>query len=383
MARKLKKQKDRFFQLRKYFQEAFLKGFLIFVSLTLVGCTVLGESNTRSDIVYLGWDNAGRPQIFQYSNSGKISQLSEIASGVHDFAVAPGGDQIVFTSSDETADNTVWKLDVGNSAPEKLYDCANSFCSQPVWAPDGRRLLFQKQSILPTGFQDAATLWWLNPENGEVQSLFKDEETLGSAARFSPDGKWLSFFSPIDEGVLVYKFENGEFLDFPNEVGIPVSWSPDSEQIIIPNLNLVIIHGDDGEDHSQHSHEYETATHLFLGNIKSEELTPLSADFNVEDSVPGWSPDGQWIVFGRRPSQTGTGRQLWMMRPDGSEASPLTENFSMNYGPAIWSEDGRYLLYQKFDLDGADEEPGIWLYDLDSSEEIKLVEKGILPQWLE
>ena len=62
----------------------------------------------------------------------------------------------------------------------------------------------------------------------------------------------------------------------------------------------------------------------------------------VADWSPAWSPDGRSIAFF---SMRAGGRDLWVMRPDGSGKRRLTRDASLNEYPT-WSPDGRSIAFQ-------------------------------------
>jgi TolB protein len=269
------------------------------------------------------------------------------------------------------------------SSQKELYTCSRAECANFDWAQDSRRLLFEKRSIEDDGRVGTPTLWWLDTNSGEVLPLHADAGSLGAGGRISPDGRWVSYHSPQQESLTIYNLEDGRSQTILNEIGTTAAWSPDSQYLVAPMFDLVILHGDEGEDHESHMHDYQTAVHLKLIDPESGEQTNLSGQISVEDSMPVWSPDGQWIAFGRRQPGTNTARQLWLMRSDGSEARALTDDLAINHGPPSWSADGRSLLFQQIDQNNLAADPQIWLIDVDSGEKELLVLSGMQPSWLE
>ena len=118
------------------------------------------------------------------------------------------------------------------------------------------------------------------------------------------------------------------------------------------------------------------------GKTPAEDLTKAS---QIEDSMPAYSPDGAWIAFARRyldSTRWTPGRQLWLMRPDGSDAHPLTQAGDYNHFDFVWSLDSKQIAFVRFNQTVLTEPAELWLINADGSQPIKLVEGGFAPQWI-
>ncbi|MBK7896964.1 MAG: PD40 domain-containing protein [Anaerolineaceae bacterium] len=338
-------------------------------------------------ILFLTEDEAGRLQLFMAEGPDwQPTQLTQAQAEVTSYAPSPNGRQIAFSVNYPIGSSQIHLLDMANgkAGPAEIsLICDNAESSQPVWHPDGRRLLYERRE--PPNY-NRPQLWWLDTETGETRLLLEDENGVSSSARFSPDGSWVAFAGSPDEGMRLYNFVDGRSLVMASDVGTPATWHPLGNQLLYQNTRAVIFHGEDNNNHDEHSHDFATAVSLYLSTINATTTDTtfrlLSEDGVFNDGNAAWSPDGEWIAFGRRLAGTNTGRQLWLMRPDGSEARPLTEDISLHFGPPSWSPDGRFLLFQQFNSNTPDQPPTIWLLEIASGTFTQITNHGLLPTFL-
>jgi TolB protein len=352
--------------------------FLFFLS----GCGSLTNQRDSGQFLYLDWDENGEAQLFR-SNGNESQKLTGFKTGVHDYALSPNGRNLIFSTIANSGDTELWIMEGDGSQQTLLHTCSRAECTNFAWAPDSQRLLFERRDVASNGITAAPFLWWLDLETASVLPLMEDHQQHGANGQLSPDGQWLSYFSPEEEGLYLYNLKTGKSHFFTNEIGAEVAWSPDSKQLVVPQLDLVILHSDEGEDHQGHEHDYQTAVHLLRIDVSSGEPHIISDDLQVEDSVPAWSPDGNWVAFGRRAIGTGAPRQLWIMRPDGTGAKALTDDPSINHGPPVWTADGRGLIFQQIGQDDLSADPAIWRIDIKTGEKWELEPSGMVPSWLD
>ncbi len=343
--------------------------------------------NSLPPVLFLAEDEAGLFQLYQSAPPDwQPNQLTQETAEILNYAPAPNGRQIAYAVTLPNGSSQINLLSLNNgtaSPPETLLTCDNAECSQPVWHPDARRLVYERRE--PPGFS-RPQLWWLDTQTGETILLFEKETAVGSNARFSPDGSWVSFAASPDKGLRLYNFIDGRSLTFPSNVGTPAAWHPLGNQLLFQNSRSVVFHGENNDNHDTHSHDFAVAVSLYLATLgtNNDESSShlLSEDGAFNDGNAAWSPDGKWIAFGRRLASTNTGRQLWLMRADGSEAHALTDDISLHFGPPSWSPDGRFLLFQQYNSSTPDEPPTVWLLEIASGEFIQVTNSGLLPTWL-
>ena len=76
---------------------------------------------------------------------------------------------------------------------------------------------------------------------------------------------------------------------------------------------------------------------LRILNLETRKIRVLT---NGQDNMPGWSPDGQRIVFTRKREDGNY--DVYTIRPDGTDLYRCTDHGSSD-GHAVWSADGRIL----------------------------------------
>lgn len=320
-------------------------------------------------LLYIAWDatRAGNQLFVIAPDKGLPQQLTQEPLNVLDYAIAPDGQTIAYTSTRPDGGSDLWLIDSDGRNRRELLSCPEGACSQVAWSPDSLRLIYERRTFSQPGAPvGPPRLWWLDMNTRETTAVFQDSQWIGMGASISPDGQWLSYVMPQTQEIQLYNFNNGQSSTFNSGTGEPPAWGANSDTL----LATQVIFSDDA-----------FAIHLVSLEIPSFKPTDLSSDFDVTDSWPTVSPAGHWIAFTRKSASRNEGKQIWLMRPDGSEATNITHAPTFHFGPPHWSPDGRSLTFQGYSLSQADQ-TAVWVYDLDTGATKQVTAPGIQPSWL-
>lgn len=297
-------------------------------------------------------------------------QITQEPRGIFDYALSFDGATIAFSALREDGDSDLKAVSADGSSPTMLLECVEAECTGVAWMPDGQHLIYERRNMAAALTEPGPPrLWWLNLDSGETTVVFDDTQNLGYGARWSSAGEWFSYVAPVSQAMQLYNINDGRNFVVPSRLGDIAEWNPQGDALLIPEI--------------QSSDEGGFAVHLLLSVPESGQLQDISGKgMAVEDTSPMWSPDGEWIVLTRKTSGTTMGKQLWLMRPDGSESRQLTDEPDVHHSFPAWSPDSRYLAYQRYSLTEVDVRPSLWLLDVESGDARELITPGVRSTWL-
>jgi len=346
-------------------------------------------------LVYL---TAGVPNValLSLAEGAAPELLTAEPYGVIDFTLHPDTGQIVYAArrADGGADLRLVSPDGAEHAD--LLPCPEAACLAARFSPDGTRLAYERQTPLVgaqgvAGFGDPRVHVY-TLATGADQAL-GDPGNQARAPQWSPDGR-VSFYDTARQALVVVNPDTGAVTYVPATSGEAGTWSPDGQRLVYAEIvfldNAITLTGTLAVTDNVPINVAGFYSHLFQVTVATNAAVDLSASSGggpgvVEDASPVYSLDGAWLAFGRKPLQGATwtpGRQLWLMRADGSEARPLTAEPPYNHSAFAWNPDSQRLAYMRLDATDPNALAEIWLIHVDGSGARRLVAGGFSPEWL-
>jgi Tol biopolymer transport system component len=311
---------------------------LVVAGLTLTATTIAFPANagTRDrhhgspQLIAFAATVGERYHIFTIGSDGEgLRQITHHDANHRNPDWSPNGRLVTFEADDGISTSWLVIARRDGSHPKRLPTADGTQVGQPSFAPDGRRLYFQRYD----GAQEDA-VYSSDLRGRKLRRITKPPTGYGDTdPNVSPDGKTLAFVRLSDgtedgpAALFVHDLATGkekQLTSYATNVAIKVSWSPDSRRIAFTrdgydrppgaNSNVAVIDRT-GRNRHDVTRFTDGTTHAFLGSH---------------------SPDGRWMVIRR---EDGHRHSLVKIRTDGSHPTTVMSvpGFSprfIDWGPA-------------------------------------------------
>ena len=283
-------------------------------------CPMWGPDNK----IYFISDRDGRMNLFVVDLASKATKQ---LTSFKDFDIkfpSIGKDSIVFEQA-----GYIWRYDLksGQATPlpieikedlaigrSTLVDASKHIESVNL-APDGERTI-----VVARG-----DIFSVPAKEGTPRNLTKTSNAHERDAVWSPDGKWIAYNSDVTgENELYVRAQDGkgdavQLTSGADTYYYTAKWSPDSKKLL-------------WSDRLQR---------LRFVDVTTKTVTQVDQDKWGEIEIFNWSPDSQWIAWGR-PEENGLPRvNLYSLA--NKQQTAVTDNW-YGSGEPIFSDDGKYLL---------------------------------------
>ncbi len=328
-------------------------------------------------LLYIASDSQGHDQLFAKQLSGGAAiQYTREPSGIVSYSLSPDQRTILYTVFEPDNSTSIWAINSDGSQNRLALKCPQTECGSLQWYPDSQRVVYERLENAQDSALARFSIWWLDVSTGNTQPVFRDQTFPSIAAKFSPDGQWLSYISPATNTLTLYRLKDGHTISLllNSQQMIPETWSPASDSLIFGTPAS----SQDGAPIHVQRYVLDSGRTIDLGDM----------NHGASDYSASWSPDGSWIAVDRDvPSSDGSApsNQVWLVKPDGTDAHALLTESGASYSDIIWSPDGKSIIYSRYSLQNTSNGIGqfdIYQTDIQTENSTKLVADGDYPTLL-
>jgi len=228
----------------------------------------------------------------------------------------------------------------------------------PRWEDVSNRLA--NMALSPTGkrivVEARGEIFTIPAEKGDVRNLTNSSSSADRDPAWSPDGKWISYFSDRSGEYRLY-LEAQDGLTPPREITLDKpthyytpSWSPDSKKLLFTDTGL----------------------HVWVLDVASGQAKIVGNDpwmVPTRTLNPVWSPDSKWVAYSSRLRSLY--HAIFVSNAETGESHQVTDGLADAVWPA-WDASGKYLWFlastdfglrsQWLDMTSYDHEESFGLY---------------------
>jgi tricorn protease len=280
------------------------------------------------DAVYFISDRDGVANVWSYDTKGKkLAQVTKFT----DFDVKSmdsGAGAVVFEQA-----GYIHELDPKNGREHIVNITATGDFPwmMPRWDDVGNRIT--NMALSPTGKRVAVEargeIFTIPAEKGDVRNLTNSAATADRDPAWSPDGKWISYFSDRSGEYRLY-IEAQDGLTPPREIVLDKpthyytpSWSPDSKKLVFTDTGL----------------------HVWVLDVATGKAKVVGSDpwmVPTRTLNPVWSPDSKWVAYASRLRSLY--HAIFVANAETGESKQVTDGLADAVWPA-WDASGKYLWF--------------------------------------
>jgi len=277
------------------------------------------------DNIYFASDRDLKLNIYQYNNSTKgLKQLT-----FHkDFdCMWPSGEngQMVYENG-----GYLYKLNLQTGKEEKLT--INIHFDNPNILPYYKNVrdFIQSFEVSPTAkralFSARGDIFSVPAENGPIYNLTNSQGVREIYPRWSPDGKYISYYSDASGEYEIYLLENKKGAQPRQLTSGSSAWKYDAEWS--PNSKYMVY--------------FDRTLQLKLVEVETGKTTIVTHADRDEIRSYSFSPDSKWITYGKEGAN-GLGA-VWVYNLETTKSQQITDD-SFNDDSPVFSNDGKYIYF--------------------------------------
>jgi tricorn protease len=286
------------------------------------------------DNIYFASDRDLKLNIYQYNTSTKA--LKQMTTHTDFDCMWPSGEngQMVYENG-----GYLYKLNLQTGREEKVN--VSIHFDNPNILPYYKNVkdFVQAYEISPTGkralISARGDIFSVPAENGPTYNLTQTQGIREIYPRWSPDGKYISYYSDASGEYEIYLIENKKDAKPRQLTSGSAAWKYDSEWS--PNSKFLLY--------------FDRTLQLKLVDVESGKTTIVTHADRDEIQSYSFSPDSKWITYSKEGAN-GLGA-VWVYNMETAENKQLTDD-RFNDASPVFSTDGKYIWFvsdRDFNLD--------------------------------
>ena len=259
---------------------------------------------------------------------------------------------------------------------ERMDVFALEWVSNPQISPDGRRVVYQRNSMDVMADKATSRLWMIDVDgSGHLPLTGRDVSESGAA--WSPDGSRIAFTSASENGaeIYVYWLANGKTARLTQLDRAPtgLSWSPDGRLIafsmLVPQTPPVLVSPPSKPKGAEWADEPRVTTrlkyerdgsgyietgfnHYFVVSGEGGSIRQITSGMFHHTGTPQWSDDGQALLFSGNRNEDWeheyANSEIYEVSIKSGDVVALTDRNGPDSAPVV-SPDGKKIAYLGFE----------------------------------
>ncbi len=277
------------------------------------------------DNIYFASDRDLKLNIYQYNTSTKA--LKQLTTHADFDCMWPSGEngQMVYENG-----GYLYKLNLQTGKEDKVN--VSIHFDNPNIVPYYKNVkdFVQAYEISPTGkralISARGDIFSIPAENGPTYNLTNTQGVREIYPRWSPNSKYISYFSDASGEYEIYLLENKKDAKPRQLTNGSTAWKYDSEWS--PNSKYLLY--------------FDRTLQLKLVDVESGKTILVTHADRDEIQSYSFSPDSKWITYSKEGAN-GLGA-VWVYNLENKENKQLTDD-SFNDGSPVFSTDGKYIYF--------------------------------------